>query len=43
MSKKIIVGITGSIAAYKAIQLISDLTKKDYHIEVMMSESAAKF
>lgn len=28
MSKKIIVGITGSIAAYKAIQLISDLTKK---------------
>ena len=43
MSKKIIVGITGSIAAYKAIQLISDLTKKDYHIEVMMSKSAAKF
>lgn len=43
MSKKIIIGITGSIAAYKAIQLISDLTKKDYHIEVMMSESAAKF
>lgn len=43
MSKKIIVGITGSVAAYKAIQLISDLTKKDYHIEVMMSESAAKF
>lgn len=43
MSKKIIVGITGSIAAYKAIQLISDLTKKDHHVEVMMSESAAKF
>ena len=43
MSKKIIVGITGSIAAYKAIQLISDLIKKDYQIEVMMSASAAKF
>lgn len=43
MSKKIIVGITGSIAAYKAVQLISDLIKKDYHIEVMMSESATKF
>lgn len=43
MSKKIIVGITGSIAAYKAVQLISDLIKKDYHVEVMMSESAAKF
>lgn len=43
MLKKIIIGITGSIAAYKAIQLISDLIKKDYIIEVMMSESATKF
>lgn len=43
MSKKIIVGITGSIAAFKAIQLISDLTKQDYVVDVMMSESAARF
>lgn len=43
MSKKIIVGITGSIAAYKAVQLISDLIKMNYHVEVMMSESAARF
>ncbi len=43
MSKKIIIGITGSIAAYKAIQLISDLVKKDYLVEVMMSESATQF
>lgn len=43
MSKKIIVGITGSIAAYKAVQLISDLMKMDYCVEVMMSESAARF
>lgn len=43
MSKKIIIGITGSIAAYKAIQLISDLMKKDFHVEVMMSESATRF
>ncbi|WP_154889116.1 bifunctional phosphopantothenoylcysteine decarboxylase/phosphopantothenate--cysteine ligase CoaBC [Longibaculum muris] len=43
MSKKIIIGITGSIAAYKAIQLISDLMKKDFHVEVMMSESATQF
>lgn len=43
MNKKIIVGITGSIAAFKAIQLISDLIKKDYQVEVMMSESATKF
>lgn len=43
MSKKIIIGITGSIAAYKAVQLISDLMKMDYQIEVMMSQSAARF
>lgn len=42
MSKKIIIGITGSIAAFKAIQLISDLVKKDYIVEVMMSESATR-
>lgn len=43
MSKKIIVGITGSIAAFKVVQLISDLVKLDYQVEVMMSESAAQF
>lgn len=43
MSKKIIVGITGSIAAFKAVQLISDLVKLDYQVEVLMSESAAQF
>ncbi|WP_028042253.1 bifunctional phosphopantothenoylcysteine decarboxylase/phosphopantothenate--cysteine ligase CoaBC [Candidatus Stoquefichus massiliensis] len=43
MTKKIIVGITGSIAAFKAVQLVSDLVKLNYHVEVMMSESAAKF
>ncbi len=41
--KKVIVGITGSIAAFKAIQLISDLTKKDYDIEVLMTPSANRF
>lgn len=43
MSKKIIIGITGSIAAFKSVQLISDLVKMKYQVEVMMSESAAKF
>ncbi len=43
MSKKIIIGITGSIAAYKSVQLISDLVKKGYHIEVLMTQSAARF
>ncbi len=43
MSKKIVVGITGSIAAFKAVQFISDLYKKGFIIDVVMSESAAKF
>ena len=43
MKKKLIIGITGSIAAYKSIQLISDLLKLDYDIEVMMSEAASRF
>jgi len=41
--KKIIVGICGSVAAFKAIQLISDLYKMDYELEVVMSESASRF
>ncbi len=43
MSKRIIIGITGSIAAFKTVQLISDLVKMDYTIDVLMSESATKF
>lgn len=43
MAKKIIIGITGSIAAFKSVQLISDLIKQGYTIEVLMSESATQF
>lgn len=43
MKKKIIVGITGSIAAFKAIQFISDLKKLNYDIEVLMTQGASQF
>ena len=43
MNKKIVVGITGSIAAFKAIQLISDLKKMNYDLEVIMTKSACQF
>jgi phosphopantothenoylcysteine decarboxylase/phosphopantothenate--cysteine ligase len=43
MKKKIVIGITGSVAAFKAIQLISDLSKQDYVLEVVMSHAATKF
>ena len=42
-NKKILVCITGSIAAYKACELIRLLKKQDVDIKVMMSKSAEKF
>ena len=41
--KKIVIGISGSIAAYKACELISRLKKKNYNIEVIMTKNAAQF
>ena len=41
--KKLIIGITGYIAAFKTVQFISDLVKEKYEIEVMLTPSAAKF
>ena len=41
--KKLIIGSTGSIAAFKTVQFISDLVKEKYEIEVMLTPSAAKF
>lgn len=43
MSKKTItIGVTGSIAAYKAADLVSRLSKLDVNIRVIMTESATK-
>ena len=42
--KKIVIGITASIAAFKTVQFISNLTKeKDLDLEVIMTPSATKF
>lgn len=43
MHKKIVIGITGSIAAFKTVQFISDLTKKGYEIEVLLTDAGARF
>lgn len=43
MKKTIIVGVTSSIAAYKSVQLVSDLIKKGYDVEVIMSQNATHF
>lgn len=41
--KKIIVGVTGGIAAYKACSLVNLLFKEGAEVRVIMTEPAAKF
>lgn len=44
MSKKtIILGVTGSIASYKAADIVSELVKRPCDVFVIMTEEAAKF
>ena len=41
--KTVILGITGSIAAYKAVEIASKLTQSGIKVEVIMTEPATKF
>jgi len=41
--KKILLGVTGSIAAYKAAEIVSLLKKRGAEVFVIMTESATKF
>lgn len=41
--KKIVLGVTGGIAAYKAIALTSKLTQKGAIVKVILTENAQKF
>lgn len=41
--KRIVLGVTGGIAAYKAADIISRLKKKGAHIKVIMTENALNF
>lgn len=43
MSAKIVLGVTGSIAAHKAADLASLLTKKKFTVRVVMTADAQKF
>lgn len=42
-SKKILLGVTGSIAAYKAVELVRDLSRQDASVTVVMTKSAKMF
>ena len=39
----ILLGVTGSIAAYKAADITSKLSKLGHNVDVMLTESGAKF
>ncbi len=43
MGKKIIVGITGSIAVYKLCSLVSTLVQRGAEVSVVMTEAGARF
>ena len=41
--KEIVVGVTGSIAAYKAAEVVSQLVQRDAGVTVVMTKSATQF
>ena len=43
MSKRVVLGVTGSIAAYKAVDLSSLLTKAGCTVDVVMTKDAQEF
>ncbi len=43
MAKHIAVGVTGSIAAYKACELVRLFSKEGYEVSVVMTAAAARF
>jgi phosphopantothenoylcysteine decarboxylase len=43
MSANIVLGVTGSIAAYKAAELTSQLAKQGCHVHVVLTQDALRF
>lgn len=43
MKKKIVVGVTGGIACYKAVEIVNELVKKECEVDVIMTKNATKF
>lgn len=43
MKKTVVLGVTGGIAAFKTAQLTSNLIKKGYDVEVIMTKNATEF
>ena len=43
MGKRIVLGVTGSIAAYRAADLASSLTKDGFELDVVLTDEALRF
>ncbi|WP_026889170.1 bifunctional phosphopantothenoylcysteine decarboxylase/phosphopantothenate--cysteine ligase CoaBC [Clostridium beijerinckii] len=43
MKKNLVLGVSGGIAVYKALEIVSLLVKRDINVNVIMTESATKF
>lgn len=43
MKKTVVIGVSASIAAYKAAQIVSDLKKKDYDVHVILTKNSLNF
>src|SRR5271168_1751214 len=43
MSKRVVLGVTGSIAAYRAAELASTLTKEGVEVDVVLTDEALRF
>src|SRR2546430_4166718 len=43
LGKRILLGVSGSIAAYKAVGLVRDLVQEGAEVTVVMTESATRF
>ncbi|HEX2925789.1 MAG TPA: bifunctional phosphopantothenoylcysteine decarboxylase/phosphopantothenate--cysteine ligase CoaBC [Ruminiclostridium sp.] len=41
--KNIVLGVTGSVAAYKAAEISNILTKRGFNVDVIMTKSAVEF
>lgn len=41
--KNMLIGVTGSIACYKALEIVNQLSKDGYNVNVVMTNSATKF
>jgi phosphopantothenoylcysteine synthetase/decarboxylase len=43
MSKRVVLGVTGSIAAYRAAELASTLTREAVEVDVVLTDEALRF